>query len=132
MTVNYVIATVGEFMLCTCHQIRMVRLFLQLIKKTLASFDRVPPLNYHKTLNSPTFLFPSLKIQKKNVTPLTCSVWNCSSPWSPPPSLQRYVSVCVCMGGGRGGKKLCLCCSFIFSILQKLNFCTYKDSGTEN
>ena len=69
MMVNYCIATVWEFMFCTWPQIRMERLFLQLIKKKLTSFDRFPSLNYHKTLNIPTFLFPSLKFQKEKSHP---------------------------------------------------------------
>ena len=47
-------------------QIRIERLFLQLFKKILTSLDKLPPLNYHKTLNRPAFCsFPSLKFQKK-------------------------------------------------------------------
>ena len=64
MMVNYDIATVKEFMFCTWPQLRMERLFLQLIKKKLTSLDKCPPLNCHKTLISP-FLFPPLKFQKK-------------------------------------------------------------------
>ena len=55
--VNHDIATVREFMFCTWPQIRMERLFLQLIKEKSTSLDKFLPLNYHKTLNPP-FLFP--------------------------------------------------------------------------
>ena len=61
--VNYIIATVREFMFCTWPQIRMERLFLQLIKKKLTCLDKFPPLNYHKALN-PLFFVLSLKFQK--------------------------------------------------------------------
>ena len=44
MMVNYDIAAVREFMFCIWCQIIMVRLFLQLIKKKLTSFDKFPPL----------------------------------------------------------------------------------------
>ena len=42
--VNYDIAAETEFMFCIWCQIIMVRLFLQLIKKKLTSFDKFPPL----------------------------------------------------------------------------------------
>ena len=51
----------------------MERLLFQLIKKKLATPDKFPLLNYHKTLNSlPLCLPPSpLKLPKK-FPPLTC------------------------------------------------------------
>ena len=62
--VNYDIATVKEFMFCTWPQLRMEKLFLQLIKKKLTSLDKSPPLNCHKTLISPFFV-PPAKISEK-------------------------------------------------------------------
>ena len=83
--VSYGIATVGEIMSCTWSQIKMERLFLQLIKKKLTSLDKFSPLYYHKTLNSSTFLFPPLKFQK-NIFPH----------WHVPSSFTKG-------GGGEGG-----------------------------
>ena len=44
-------------------QIRIERLFLQLVMEKLTSLDNFPPLNYHKTSN-PLFLFLPLKFQR--------------------------------------------------------------------
>ena len=79
MMVNFDIATAREFMFCTWPQIRMERLFLQLIKKKLTSLEKFSPLNYHKTLSSP-LSSPSTKISEKicptNMPYLTsCLTW---------------------------------------------------------
>ena len=63
MMVNYDITAVREFMFLTWAQIRIERLFLQLVMEKLTSLDNFPPLNYHKTSN-PLFLFLPLKFQK--------------------------------------------------------------------
>ena len=47
-------------MFCKWPQIGMERLFFQLIKKKLATLDKFPLLNYHKTLNSLPFCLPPL------------------------------------------------------------------------
>ena len=122
MMVNYDIATVGEFMFCTRPQISMERLFLQLIKKKLTSLGRFPPLNYHKTLNFPTILFPPLKFQKKISPPPTHShvLFDIVLPTGSPYIYKGGRN--EGKGGGGGGEKLCLCCRFIFSMLRKLNF----------
>ena len=71
--INYDIATVREFMFCTWTQIRIERLFLQLVKEKLTSFDKFPPLNCQKTLNPP-FLFLTLKFQKNYPPPWFTSI----------------------------------------------------------
>ena len=53
MDVNYDIATASEFMFCTWPQIRMERLFLQLIKKKLTSFDKFPPTELPQNIEFP-------------------------------------------------------------------------------
>ena len=60
MIVDHDIATVRELMFCTWPQIRMERLFFQLIKKKLTSLDVSPPpsLHYNKTLNPAPFCHP--------------------------------------------------------------------------
>ena len=58
MMTNHDIATLREFMFCAWLQIRMEKLILQFIKKKLTSLDKFPPLNYHKTLISPSFYPP--------------------------------------------------------------------------
>ena len=63
MMVNYDITAVREFMFLTWAQIRIERLFLQLVMEKLTSLDNFPPLNYHKTSN-PLFLFLPLKFQR--------------------------------------------------------------------
>ena len=91
--INHDMAAVKEFIFCTWPQIRMERLFLQLIKKKLTRIDKFPPANYLKTLNPlPFCLSPLLKSQKK-IPPLTCPVWNPGSP----PFTSR---VGVGLGGG--------------------------------
>ena len=57
------------------------RLFLQLFREKLTNFDKFPPLNYHKILNSLPFFFPLLEFQKK-FPPINMS---CLKSWSPPP-----------------------------------------------
>ena len=63
--VNHDIATVREFMFCTWPQIRMERLFLQLIKEKSTSLDKFPPTELPQNIESPLF-----------VPPLTWPVWN--------------------------------------------------------
>ena len=80
---------------------------------------QVPPTELPQSIEFPDLFVPSTKISEKNLPTLTCSVWNrgfpCPSPLTPRP-LQRV------RGRGGGVKELCLCCRFIFSMLQKLNF----------
>ena len=92
MIVNHDIATVKEnweLMFCTWSQIRMERLFLQLLKKKLTSLNKFPHWKKHWTPP----LFPPLKIHKlPPPPPITRSVCILLPPPSsppPPPHLQR-------------------------------------------
>ena len=64
-------ATAREFMFCTWPQIRMERLFLQLIKKKLTSLDKFLPLTYfvHPTKISEKILHTNMFCLKSSPLP---------------------------------------------------------------
>ena len=62
--VNHDLATVREFMFCTWSQIRIERLFLQLIKKKLTSVCKFSPTELPQNTESPPFV-PPTKLSEK-------------------------------------------------------------------
>ena len=56
MMVNYDIATVSEFTFV--HDPKHKQEWKGYFCNSLTSLDKFPPLNYHKTLNLPTFCSP--------------------------------------------------------------------------
>ena len=101
----------------------MERLLRKLIRKKLTSLDKFPPTELAQKIESPPFLFPPLKFQKK-FPPTNMS---CLKLWSPPFTKEGGGG-----GGGGGnyvfGQNLSHCPPNFKFFLHFYNFKTFSQS----